>query len=141
MAFVININCQATIGALEMLRAFHALSLDVHPALLPGLLWTLVWRPADTPAGASAHGTVFSPFPRDDRLRHGQGRRPSVVPEPRGEEQWHAARGRGHRGAPVSALPPLPGVPVAWSRSPGTRVCLHLGSEIHPVPEGPPGVG
>lgn len=45
----------------------------------------------------------FLHFPRDDRLRHGQGCRPSALPEPCWEEQWHATRGCCHCCAPVGA--------------------------------------
>lgn len=41
----------------------------------------------------------------DDRLRHGQGRCPSALPEPRGEEQLHAAPAASSRCSPLPSTP------------------------------------
>lgn len=93
---------------------------------LPSLLWTLAWCSLDRPGAAGGHCNVFSPFRRDDRLWHGQGRRPPALPEPGREGQRHAIRGCRHRRAPVSGWgapltaesPQCPGVTLRQACSP-----------------------
>lgn len=53
MAFVINVKCQGNIRHTRNVYVPSTVSIDAHPSLLPGLLWTLAWLPLDTPVAAS----------------------------------------------------------------------------------------
>lgn len=94
------------------------------------------WDPGMLPFGCASGGQwslkCFLPFPRDDRLRHGQGRGSPALPEPGREEQRPAARGCGRRPAPVSGWGPCMPDPhrgLTWvleSLHTGTSARCHL---------------